>query len=526
MGLESLLGRAGDPKRDREALLILGEADDEGSGELAARLIRDRAWRSTALGELLPGLGLTPSALFWGRLGGRARGRLRAAGIDTTWALAAKSPTGIRNLPEVGAKISVEIVRAALGSWAAAHLEVDGRPEAAVVKRPARATSNPRGLIGRLPDPSRDEAPLRAFRDRGNPAVEGLLEDLCEDTSLRELQLDELFPGLALLGARPGLDRLGVHAANRLGRAGIDSLQALARLSPLELEQLDGVGRGTALEILALAAGEWAACHLRGTAEPDRWDDGKDPLRAALGTLSAWAEATGRAQDALAATTAAARQRRPLPPPVERALDELRQFSPAGADGRRHGLAAAFEELEAKPSFASFRARQLEPAPRPSARQLGAEVGVSHQAIFGREANIEARLRKSMRRDDWPIRIAVEDLRARLGAVALPWELPRALARIDGGGGALGEGMAHRRALLIRLAEYRVGEEWVLGPDIESLTDVVLTAVWESEERGPDAVARHLTALGVREEMQPAWIFSRPRSRIAPGISVGQDCWA
>ena len=101
--------------------------------------------------------------------------------------------------------------------------------------------------------------------------------------------------------------------------------------------------------------------------------------------------------------------------------------------------------------------------------------------------------------------------------MARPGELRRAIAELDRNRHTLELGPDHRRALLIHLAEYRIGPEWVLGPDIESLTDVVLTTHARSGAGALDAVGRHLTALGVREELQLPWIVSRHGFRIIDG---------
>lgn len=407
-----------DPGRDRQALLILRERDGGPGRVLASELLRRSSWRSTPLGALMPGLNLLPSPLLWERLSVRADNRLKAAGIDSALALARKTPTGVQNLPEIGAKTSEEIVQAALGAWAAAHLEPIGAP----------------------------------------PAGGDLLEELRTDPNLRETKLGELLPGLDRLDEEISLPQhLGVRAANCLGRYGAGSLGALATLTPSEISALPHAGPRTVREILALAMSEWAATYLRNTG------------------------------------------------------------SSSENDRPKQSLAAAFEEVEAKPNFAVFRRRQLEAGSRPSCDRLAAELGISRQAVSQKEMAMKAQLMRSMRNAEWPVRLAVEELHSCLGTVARPLEMERALAAIDGDRDGPETGADHRRALLIHLAGYRVGSEWVLGPDIESLTDVVLTAMAGSGTDSLDAVCRHLTALGVRKELQLPWVFSRHGFRIVDG---------
>jgi RNA polymerase alpha subunit len=422
-----LLGRMPDPERDREALLVLGEPDGDCCRGLAAELLRRRDWRGRPLGELMPGLSLLPAPLLWGRLSARSTKCLKRAGIGGTLALARKSSTGVTLLPEVGAKTSKEIVQAALGAWAAAHLE------------PVEVVPTER----------------RRLRARADSAAGGLLEELRANPDLRTTPLGELLPGLDLLEDRRLFDRLGVRAMNCLFRTGAGNVQALAALAPSEIGALQHAGTRTVDEILTVVIREWAASQLAESGPPPR------------------------------------------------------------AEPKTPDLAAAFEDLEARPGFAVFRRRRLEADPRPTCRQLATELGITHQAVWQREATIEAGLKKSMRSADSPIRIAVEELRGHLGAVARPGELRRAIAELDRNRRTLEPD--HRRALLIHLAEYRIGPEWVLAPDIESLTDVVLATHAHSGAGALDAVGRHLTALGVREELQLPWIVSRHGFRIIDG---------
>jgi hypothetical protein len=68
-----------------------------------------------------------------------------------------------------------------------------------------------------------------------------------------------------------------------------------------------------------------------------------------------------------------------------------------------------------------------------------------------------------MREPDWPIRLAAEQLRERLGAIARSDELYEAFADLDPGRSLEPGAHAHRRALLLWLSDYRVGREWVVG---------------------------------------------------------------
>jgi hypothetical protein len=303
-----------------------------------------------------------------------------------------------------------------------------------------------------VPDPIRDRPALLSLSEETDLAI----EELRDDPDLSTIPLGELLPGLDLLADPSLFDRLGARAANCLGRSGIRSLQALAAVTPSEIGALQHVGPRTVEEILALAIREWAAKYV---AEPR-----SSPPRAI-----------------------------PEPP----------------------SLAMAFEELEARGSFAIFRRRHLEASPRPSFAQLARELGVTHQAARSKGMTMEALLKKSMQNADWPIRITVEKLHNRLGTVARPGELSGALAELDPDRRTLEP--AHRQVLLIYLAEYRVGSEWVLGPDIESLTDVVLATLAGSGSDALARVGRHLTALGVREELQLPWIVSRHGFRIVAG---------
>jgi hypothetical protein len=124
-----------------------------------------------------------------------------------------------------------------------------------------------------------------------------------------------------------------------------------------------------------------------------------------------------------------------------------------------------------------------------------------------------------MRDPDWPIRIAVETLQGRLGSIARSGELVDTFAALDDNG-ALSSHRPHRQALLLQLGKYRITDEWILGPDIERLTEVLLATLVNDRSGDLDAIGRHLSRLGVREELQLAWLISRHDYRIVAGQLV------
>jgi hypothetical protein len=128
-----------------------------------------------------------------------------------------------------------------------------------------------------------------------------------------------------------------------------------------------------------------------------------------------------------------------------------------------------------------------------------------------------------MREPSWPIRLPTEQLREELGAVGWLKELDEAFANLDSGPSLESKGQQHRRNLLLQLCGYRIDGEWVLGPDIERLTDVILQAVASGEEPGLDHAYRHLALLGVREEVRLPWILRRVGFRIIEGQVTASD---
>jgi hypothetical protein len=87
--------------------------------------------------------------------------------------------------------------------------------------------------------------------------------------------------------------------------------------------------------------------------------------------------------------------------------------------------------------------------------------------------------------------------------------LPAAFRAIDPVGSVFPQDRPHRIALVLSIGNYHSSGEWILGPDIASLTDLVLRAVAEDDRPDLDRAARQLSLLGVREEMQLPWIMSR-----------------
>src|SRR5262249_9703994 len=152
---------------------------------------------------------------------------------------------------------------------------------------------------------------------------------------------------------------------------------------------------------------------------------------------------------------------------------------------------------------------------------LAAEQSVSKQQAYAAEAKIRSVLSKRMRKDEWPLRVAIDEMRRQIGSVARPVELSEAFAALDPDGKTLTEQLHHRRALLLLLGGYRQTEEWVIGPDIECLTKVILSGLANSGPASLDRAGRQLALLGVREELQMPWILSQYGFRIIDGELVG-----
>lgn len=325
-------------------------------------------------------------------------------------------------------------------------------------------------LIGRAPDPVADRRALSVVRNAASPAFRRFVGGLYLREDRGHSHLGALLPGLALLRSPRLADQLGVRAVNALSRAKLANWSALAASAPASLAGLPGVGPEVLEEILSVAAREWAGAYLDASEGPQLSE-------------------------------------RPFCP------NPGRPARPNSPDD----LARAFVELEQTPYFDVLKRRQLDPGNAASGAVLAAERGVSKQRVSKIQVTVRERLAKQMQDPDWPIGVAVEAIRDRLGAVAQTEEVNCALEAIDPHGIALPAAMPHRRVLLLELAEYRVMGEWALGPDVEQLTRVVLEAVADAEAADLRSVGRHLSRLGVREEVQLRWILHQWGFRIVDG---------
>jgi len=372
------------------------------------------------------------------------------------------------------------------------------------------------GLIGCIPDPERDRAALLRA-ESGAPELARLAKRLHTDERWRKIPLGTLLPGLSSIegSGTPFPPALNARAANCLLRAKVTNWDALVGWTPADIGDLRGLGANTLEEVLRVTLQEWAGFHLRDPAEinPAEIHDG-------LLALSAWGESARGTRGAVAAIAAAGEAHERLPPRVARAMRTLRRIG--GSEGQaRFGLEHAFVELEKTPGFTVFRQRRLaRSARRATYRELAAELGVTRSRIGQLGASFERELELQMREPDWPIRLAAEQLRERLGAVARSEELDGVFSDLDPNQVLEPRVHPHRRELLLWLCDFRVGDEWILGPDIEALTDIVLAAVADREHADLDAASRHLAQLGVREEMQLRWIVSRTGFRIVDGRIV------
>lgn len=456
--LEALIGRLPDPEADGAALVVLSDPENPDVRRMARRLQNRGGTYGQPLRALLPGLDLLSSPLESG-LSSRASKYLRASGIRSWGELAAMTPIGLRHLPNVGACTVDEVLLLAMSEWASGFLPQREQPDPSL-----EATPDPLlELIGRSPDPVADAQTLRALLNPTDPTAQRFAATL-RQPDRRRRPLRELLPGLDLIETPTSSSGLSLRAANALGRADLGGQSDLAGVTPAQIEELPGIGVGTVEAILAAVTRDWAAAFLRrgggSTEEGHRVRSEEPPKR-------------GGPQD----------------------------------------LAAAFEKLEGQAAFETFRQRRLEHPPA-HVRTLATELQVSPQLIYAREATIERALASGMRDKEWPIRIAVEKLRDHLGSVAHPQELGDAWAAIDADSRALPSDQPHRTALLLRLGEYRVTDHWILDRDIEELTRIVLATALGKDV---DAVARHLSRLGVREELQLPWLASRHGFRIIDG---------
>jgi hypothetical protein len=369
----------------------------------------------------------------------------------------------------------------------------------------------PRDLIGRVPDPELDRVALLRVAD-GGPALDELATQLHDDMNWKQVPLAALLPRIETFGAsgRPFPPSIHTRAATCLMRGRISDWSTLAARTPAELGGLPRAGRFTVEEILSAAIREWARFHLQDT------PDGTGPIEIYEGllTLSAWGASSRGTDDTVAAVVAAAEAPEGLPPQVARVLRALRRIRPSEEESRQ-SLEQAFVELEATPGYKVFERRELgEGAERPTQAELAAELGLSTSRPGQMEAVVRRRLEEQMRDPASPLRLAAEHLREKLGAVGRLEELDDAFANLDPGPSLKANGDPHRRKLILHLCDYRVDGEWILGPDVERLTDIILEGVANGVETDLDTACRHLARLGVREKVQLQWILSRVGFRI------------
>lgn len=331
-----------------------------------------------------------------------------------------------------------------------------------------------RELLGRAPDPTASRELLSALRDSSDDDTRWLANSFYLDSDLQDRKLRELLPGLGLVESPYFSTRLSVRAANVLIGANAGTLSALAGTTPVEILALPNLGRRSVAEILLVVLGEWASSYLASVEDhPPRRERTRHGVSA-------------DADD----------------PEAERR--------------RLSDLADAFSELEEGSAFFAFRRRQLDDE-RPSQAAVAEQLGVSGSRISHLERATRALLAKQMREKESPIAAAVSEVQERLGSVAFKKELEHALESVDPTGGVLSDALPHRRVLVLKLADYRISGEWVLGPDIELLTKAVLDGLTENGPADLDFVGRHLGRLGIRKVLRMPWIINQPGFQIADG---------
>jgi Bacterial RNA polymerase, alpha chain C terminal domain len=518
--------------------VLLREPDGSSARQLAKRLSTNEGLRHSLLRDLLPGLDLIESSAILDRLGTRATNCLTGCDIRTSTALAQMTPAAIHALPAAGTKTVEEILLVVSGEWASAYQRRDEDAKANAVQ-----TSNPEswkegasnqqpslsadpdplmGLLGRTPDGSDRRLLQEVVDDPEREAARRLAEKIHTDSSWSDSSLQELMPGLGLVEAPGFFDRLGVRAANVLGRAGLRSLSSLASLSPAELHELPHFGNKGLEEVLAAVFTEWALAYLGHKADrtkrPEKAGSNGGEISECLRRIEAWGTVAHGTEGSVEAIVAAARAER-LPNDVEHALRRLDVCGASTSESGSTLLGEAFEQLERTAGFLAFRHRQLEAGPQFTLKELAAKQGLSHQRLSSTNTKIRALLLRLMRDRNWPVRIAVDEIRHHLGSVAHPQELDEVFSALDPDSRVLSS--QHRRALLLWLGDYRLTEEWLIGPDIEALTGVILDALVASGPASLDAACRQLALLGVREELQVPWILSRHGFRVIDGKLVG-----
>jgi hypothetical protein len=343
--------------------------------------------------------------------------------------------------------------------WAATYLRAEAVSGGDAMEIASESSME---LIGRAPDPIAAADLLSRLRKVDDQETQELAKRMHEDGALRYLPLRQLLPGVGLVES-PGFSvRFSVRGANCLARAGSSKLSALAGLTPAEILALPEIGVKTGEEILAIAISEWAASYLSSVEDSQagipRGDGGES-------------------------------------------LDSIVD------------LADAFAEIEKSSDFAVFRRRRLD-AERPSQSKLAMELGVTGSRVSRRERAVQAMLSKRLRDDGWPISKAVKEMQSRLGSVALLNDLRDALISLDTDGVVFSDAFPHRKALLLHLGGYRISGEWVLAPDMESLTMAVLDRLTEDGPVELEPVDTHLAQLGVRKVLRLPWIISQPGFRI------------
>lgn len=270
-------------------------------------------------------------------------------------------------------------------------------------------------LLGRTPDRDGDRQLLQSLVDPEGSTAHSLGKAIRVDKHWMDSTLHELMPGLGLIQSPTFMDRLSVRAANCLARADVSGLASLGPRTPAEIQVVPHIGSATLEEILAAVAVEWASAYLHHD-------------------------------------------------------DDLERRKP-------RALANAFWVLEQMSGFQTFRRRCLDAGRPPTLAELAADEHLSPQGVSAREARVRAALEKRMVDGDWPLRIAVDEIRHRLGAVAHLREVDNAFTALDGRGEALLRSAPHRRNMLLWLADYRLDGEWLLGPNIDCLTKVILSAL-------------------------------------------------
>ncbi|HET9677679.1 MAG TPA: hypothetical protein VFP21_09265 [Solirubrobacterales bacterium] len=334
------------------------------------------------------------------------------------------------------------------------------------------------GLIRRPPDARADTQALRCLADADDPAGRRLYATIRIDEPWREQPLRELFHGLELVEPTGLWDRFSVRAVNILQRAGFASWSDLCRTSAAEIEQLQGAGHGVIEETVGTVAREWARAHLR------RWES-HDTHGIDNGTGSS---------DSAAAVP-----------------DELTT------------LPTAFDELEETPGFDAFERSRLQLGPPLNFRSVARATGRSPQAISAKPRRIDKVIHRRLRDETWPVGIAVSHLKKRLGLLAHPSELKEELASIHRETEALPKEAPQRRALLLYVAEYRETEEWVLGPDVETVTVGLINAFAGKDAAEVERISTHLTSFGIREHLQLPWLANQYGYRIIDGTLVPES---